>query len=94
MIRYFPSRPVRSGVVDRLLRNLHSASQLFLSSANFTYTMAMGEETEDKKNAVSCDFKALPNDIAQVSIEQYLKDRDNNFKVIDVRTYEEYSEDR
>ena len=94
VIRYFPSRPVRSGVVDRLLRNLHSASQLFFSSADFTYTNTMGEVFEDKKNAESCDFKALPNDIAQVSIEQYLKDRDNNFKVIDVRTREEYCEDR
>ena len=73
---------------------LSSASQLLLSSADFTYTNIMGEECEDNKNALSHDFKALPNNIAQVSIEEYLQDRDHNFKVIDVRTPEEYCEDR
>ena len=81
-------------MVDRLLRNLHPASQLFLTdSARCTFTM--GEETEDNNNnAGSCDLKALPNDIAQVSIKEYFEDRDNNFKVVDVRTREEYCEDR
>ena len=40
------------------------------------------------------ELKALPHDIAQVSIEKYLEDSDNNFKVIDVRTAEEYCENR
>ena len=54
----------------------------------------MDEKNENTKNAGSYDFKALPNDVAQVSVEDYLKDRGNNFKVIDVRTPEEYREDR
>ena len=54
----------------------------------------MGEECKDKNNAGSCDLKALPNDIAQVSIKEYFEDRDNNFKVVDVRTRVEYCEDR
>ena len=40
------------------------------------------------------ELKALPHDIVQVSIEKYLEDSDNNFKVIDVRTAEEYCENR
>ena len=54
----------------------------------------MDEKNEKNKNAGSYDFKALPNDVAQVSVEDYLKDGGNNFKVIDVRTPEEYREDR
>ena len=54
----------------------------------------MGEKTEDNNNAGSCEIKALPNDIAQVSIKEYFEDRDNNFKAVDVRTREEYCEDR
>ena len=86
---------VRSGVVDRLLRNLQpAASQLFLTTRAHLNFYIMDEESEDKKNAGSHDFKALPNDIAQVSIKEYFEDRDNNFKVVDVRTREEYYEDR
>ena len=40
------------------------------------------------------EFKALPHDIVEVSIEKYLEDSDNNFKVIDVRTADEYCENR
>ena len=54
----------------------------------------MDEKDENTKTAGSYDFKALPNDVAQVSVEDYLKDGGNNFKVIDVRTPEEYREDR
>ena len=54
----------------------------------------MDEKNENSKNAGFHDFKALPNDVAQVSVEDYLKDGGNNFKVIDVRTPEEYREDR
>ena len=54
----------------------------------------MDEKNENIKTAGSYDFKALPNDVAQVSVEDYLKDGGNNFKVIDVRTPEEYREDR
>ena len=64
----------------------------FFSSTDFINTMI--EEIEDNKNGGSSDLKALPNDIPRVSIEQYLKDCDNDFKVVDVRTREEYCEDR
>ena len=40
------------------------------------------------------ELKALPHDIVEVSIEKYLEDSDNNFKVIDVRTADEYCENR
>jgi len=83
-------------VVDRLLRNLQpAASQLFLTTRAHLNFYIMDEESEgNKKNSGSPDFKALPNDIAQVLIKEYFEDRDNNFKVVDVRTREEYSEDR
>ena len=70
-------------VVDKLLRNLHPASQTV--QTDFGRNMVEDSQSE---------LKALPHDIVQVSIEKYLEDSDNNFKVIDVRTAEEYCENR
>ena len=72
-------------VVDKLLRNLRPASQSIPRKADFGHNMV--EDTQS-------ELKALPHDIVQVSIEKYLEDSDNNFKVIDVRTTDEYCENR
>ena len=58
---------------------------LFLGKTDSGYNMVEDSQSE---------LKALPHDIVQVSIEKYLEDSDNNFKVIDVRTAEEYCENR
>ena len=58
---------------------------LFLGKTDFDRNMVEDSQSE---------FKALPHDIVEVSIEKYLEDSDNNFKVIDVRTAEEYCENR
>ena len=58
---------------------------LFLGKTDFGRNMV--EDTQS-------EFKALPHDIVEVSIEKYLEDSDINFKVIDVRTADEYCENR
>ena len=59
--------------------------KLILSKTDFGRNMV--EDTQS-------ELKALPHDIVEVSIEKYLEDSDNNFKVIDVRTADEYCENR